>query len=171
MNPVILQLKRLLQNVFASFDLTLDASDIVIETTKDPKFGDYATNVCLRFGKTLGQKPSDLATAIAHKINDPFIEKIEVAGPGFLNFFMKQDALTSVLSTIFSDPLHYGRSTVFQGQTINIEFVSANPTGPMHVAHARGAALGDAIATLLHHVGYTVTKEFYINDALSLIHI
>ena len=169
MNPVILQLKRLLQNVFASFDLTLDASDIVIETTKDPKFGDYATNVCLRFGKTLGQKPSDLATAIAHKINDPFIEKIEVAGPGFLNFFMKQDALTSVLSTIFSDPLQYGRSTVFQGQTINIEFVSANPTGPMHVAHARGAALGDAIATLLQHVGYTVTKEFYINDAGSQI--
>jgi arginyl-tRNA synthetase len=165
MNPVVTQLKQLLQQAFASYSLSLASSDIVIETTKDAKFGDYATNVCLRFGKTLGQKPADLARVIASSIHDPSIEKVEVAGPGFLNFFMKQDALTSVLSTIFNQRSQFGRSTIFQGQTINVEFVSANPTGPMHVAHARGAALGDAIATLLHHVGYTVTKEFYINDA------
>lgn len=165
MNPVIVHLKTLLQTTFRQQNLTLELSDIVIETTKDPKFGDYATNVCLRFAKSLGQKPVELAQRLATQLSDSSIEKIEVAGPGFLNFFMKQTVLTSVLSTIFATTKDFGRSSTYAGQSINIEFVSANPTGPMHVAHARGAALGDAIATLLAHVGYTVTKEFYINDA------
>lgn len=165
MNPIILALKKALIEVFLKLNVTLQENDIVIETTKDRKFGDYASNVCLRYAKQLGKKPNELAAYIQSNLVLDVVEKIDVAGPGFLNFTIKKAELSSLISTIFSSGKDYGKSTIGEGKTINIEFVSANPTGPMHVAHARGAALGDAIATLLKHVGYTVTKEFYINDA------
>ncbi len=158
-------LKSLLIKALAPFGLNVTLDDIVIEKTKDPKFGDYATNVCLKFAKTLSLKPIELAKQLIDKLTDEHIQKVEVAGPGFLNFFVKTETLTAVIQDILRFNQEFGKSNVGQGKRINLEFVSANPTGPMHVAHARAAALGDVIATLLTHVGYQVTREFYVNDA------
>ncbi|MEN9819361.1 MAG: hypothetical protein RL379_139 [Bacillota bacterium] len=158
-------LKSLLIKALAPFGLNVTLDDIVIEKTKDPKFGDYATNVCLKFAKTLSLKPIDLAKQLIENLTDQHIQKVEVAGPGFLNFFVKTETLTAVIQDILRFNQEFGKSNVGQGKRINLEFVSANPTGPMHVAHARAAALGDVIATLLTHVGYQVTREFYVNDA------
>jgi len=158
-------LKSLLIKALAPFGLNVTLDDIVIEKTKDPKFGDYATNVCLKFAKTLSLKPIELAKQLIDKLTDQHIQKVEVAGPGFLNFFVKTETLTAVIQDILRFNQEFGKSNVGQGKRINLEFVSANPTGPMHVAHARAAALGDVIATLLTHVGYQVTREFYVNDA------
>jgi arginyl-tRNA synthetase len=158
-------LKHKLIAAFLSLGLQLEEKDVVIETSKDPKFGDYATNICLKYAKQLNLKPLALAQSIIQFLKDPIINQVEIAGPGFLNFFIKPLALSQILSQILTTKDHFGQANLGQGQTINLEFVSANPTGPMHVAHARAAALGDVIATLLQHVGYRVTKEFYVNDA------
>ena len=158
-------LKQLLMNALAPFGLKVRLDEIVIEKTKDPKFGDYATNVCLKFAKNISLKPIDLAKQLINQLKDPHLQKVEVAGPGFLNFFVKTETLTAVIQDILRLNDQFGKSQLGQGKRINLEFVSANPTGPMHVAHARAAALGDVIATLLTHVGYKVTREFYVNDA------
>jgi arginyl-tRNA synthetase len=158
-------LKQLLMNALAPFGLKVTLDEIVIEKTKDPKFGDYATNVCLKFAKNISLKPIDLAKQLINQLKDPHLQKVEVAGPGFLNFFVKTETLTAVIQDILRLNDQFGKSQLGQGKRINLEFVSANPTGPMHVAHARAAALGDVIATLLTHVGYKVTREFYVNDA------
>ena len=158
-------LKALLIKALAPFGLKVTLEDIVIEKTKDPKFGDYATNVCLKFAKNLSLKPIDLAKQLINQLTDPHIQRVEVAGPGFLNFFVKTETLTAVIEDILRLNTQFGKSQLGQGKRINLEFVSANPTGPMHVAHARAAALGDVIATLLTNVGYKVTREFYVNDA------
>ncbi len=158
-------LKQLLMNALAPFGLKVTLDEIVIEKTKDPKFGDYATNVCLKFAKNISLKPIDLAKQLTNQLKDPHLQKVEVAGPGFLNFFVKTETLTAVIQDILRLNDQFGKSQLGQGKRINLEFVSANPTGPMHVAHARAAALGDVIATLLTHVGYKVTREFYVNDA------
>src|SRR5207302_10117294 len=92
------------------------------------------------------------------------VRKIEIAGPGFINFFLAEAQLASVLQTVLAAGDHYGRSDAGQGRSVNVEFVSANPTGPLHVGHGRGAALGDAIAALLEWTGHSVTREFYVND-------
>jgi arginyl-tRNA synthetase len=158
-------LKLSIIQAFLKQGLNLFEHDIVIDKSKDPKFGDYASNVCLKYAKVLNVKPVTLANSILTHIHDPMIQKIEVAGPGFLNFFIKSQALSEILSRILKEGPLFGKSQSYQGKTLNLEFVSANPTGPMHVAHARAAALGDVIATLLIHVGYKVTREFYVNDA------
>lgn len=159
------QLKQLLIQALVPLGLTLKETDIIIEQTKDPRFGDYASNVCLKFAKQIGKKPLELAQLLVTTLTDPSLQKVEVAGPGFLNFFMNQSALTDILKEILTQQAQFGKQSIGMGKRINLEFVSANPTGPMHVAHARAAALGDVIATLLTHVGYQVTREFYVNDA------
>jgi arginyl-tRNA synthetase len=165
MIAIELHLKQLLMNALTPFGLKVTLDEIVIEKTKDPKFGDYASNVCLKFAKNISLKPIDLAKQLINQFNDPHLQKVEVAGPGFLNFFVKTETLTAVIQDILRLNDQFGKSQLGQGKRINLEFVSANPTGPMHVAHARAAALGDVIATLLTHVGYKVTREFYVNDA------
>ena len=158
-------LKQILGDALANLGLKVSPTDLVIEKSKDARFGDYASNVCLKFSKQLNLKPLDLAKQLTSNLKDKHVEKIDIAGPGFLNFFMKSEALTGIIDTILTQQAAYGKSDVGKGQKINLEFVSANPTGPMHVAHARAAALGDVIATLLTQVGYQVTREFYVNDA------
>jgi arginyl-tRNA synthetase len=158
-------LKHKLIAAFSSLGLQLEEKDVVIETSKDPKFGDYATNICLKYAKQLNLKPLALAQSILPLLKDPVIDKVDIAGPGFLNFFIQPLALSQILSQILTTKDQFGQANLGQARPINLEFVSANPTGPMHVAHARAAALGDVIATLLQHVGYRVTREFYVNDA------
>lgn len=158
-----MELKLALKEVFASLGLNLAEQDIVIERSKDPSHGDYSTNAAMKYAKPLGLKPRDLAAKIESSFSLPLVEKIEVAGPGFVNFFMRKDALTSVLSKIFAEGEGYGRSER-NGKRINVEFVSANPTGDLHLGHTRIAVVGDVISSLLDWAGYDVTREYYLND-------
>jgi arginyl-tRNA synthetase len=144
----------------------LDHTRIVVEPPRDPAHGDMATNAAMVLAKDAKKKPRELADAIAGKLrSDPLIAKAEVAGAGFINLTLEPTAWTDELRTILEAGRDYGRSTLGQGVRTNVEYVSANPTGPMHVGHCRGAAFGDALANLLKFTGYEVAREYYINDA------
>jgi len=144
----------------------LDHSRVVVEPPRDPSHGDMATNAAMVLAKDAGKKPRDLAEAIAAKLRaDPLVAGVGVAGPGFINLTLKPAAWIAALRAAILDGASYGRSTLGRGEKINVEYVSANPTGPMHVGHCRGAVFGDALANLLAFAGYDVTREYYINDA------
>ncbi len=139
----------------------------VLGPTRDPAHGDFAANLALVLAKPLGRKPREVAEALVGKLDLPpdFVAKIEIAGPGFINFYLQGAQITQVVHDVLKRGHDFGRGTVGAGRKVNVEFVSANPTGPLHVGHGRGAALGDAIATLLDWNGWDVTREFYVNDA------
>ena len=141
--------------------------DVVIERPRDPTHGDLATNLALTLAKTLGEKPRAVAERLVANLELPsgLVQKIEIAGPGFINFFLAGELVVGVLPAIIAAGKDYGRSAVGEKRKVNVEFVSANPTGPLHVGHGRGAALGDGIAALLEWTGCQVTREFYVNDA------
>jgi arginyl-tRNA synthetase len=139
--------------------------NIVIEHSKDKKHGDFASNIALQLSKIIKKSPIDIAYQIIRLIDIEEVEKIEVAKPGFINFFLKSEILSSIIQKIISSDYHYGESDFGNNLKINVEFVSANPTGSLHLGHARGAALGDVIARLYDKVGFVVTREFYVNDA------
>src|SRR4051812_3801948 len=143
-----------------------DQSRVVVEPPRDAAHGDMATNSAMVLAKDAGRKPRDLAEAIAAQLRaDPLIAKVDVAGPGFINLTLKPQAWTEALRAVLRAGTDYGRSQVGQGAPVNVEYVSANPTGPMHVGHGRGAVFGDALANLLDFAGFAVTREYYINDA------
>jgi len=139
----------------------------VIERPRDPAFGDWATNLAMTLAKPLGQKPRDLAAAIIERLDfrRAGIRAAEIAGPGFVNFRVAADVFAEGLRALIAAGADYGRSNAGEGRAVNVEFVSANPTGPLHVGHGRQAALGDAISALLAATGWHVTREFYYNDA------
>ncbi|HBZ50021.1 MAG TPA: arginine--tRNA ligase, partial [Halieaceae bacterium] len=143
-----------------------DASRITIERTRDPAHGDFATNIALALAKQAGVNPRQLATAIIAAIpEDRDIDAIEIAGPGFINFFLSRQSLSITLHTILSAGESFGHHNTGRGESVQVEFVSANPTGPLHVGHGRGAAVGDSLCRLLSAGGYNVQREFYYNDA------
>ena len=160
--------KELLQQNIAQslkkLGLDLDASKIIIQNSKDVSHGDYATNVAMQNARLLQTNPLEAAKQIIANLDLSNIEKVEIAGPGFINFYMKKDSLTGVISQIIKEDENFGRGEK-KNKKINIEFVSANPTGDLHVGHARGAAIGDSIARIMEFDGYDVTREYYINDA------
>lgn len=143
----------------------------VIERPRDAGHGDLATNLALLVAKSQRTNPRKIAEAVVAALALPphIIAKTEIAGPGFINFWLAPDTLAQQLTAIARAGADYGRSTGGAGQRVNVEFVSANPTGPLHVGHGRGAALGDGIAALLEWTGHSVVREFYINDAGSQI--
>jgi len=144
----------------------IDQSRIVVEPPRESAHGDMATNAAMVLAKDAGAKPRALAEAIAAKLRgDDLVAKAEVAGLGFINLTLKPAAWIDALRAVLAAGPDYGRSAVGQGTRVNVEYVSANPTGPMHVGHVRGAVFGDALANLLAGTGYAVTREFYINDA------
>lgn len=144
----------------------IDLSRIVVEPTRDAAHGDMATNAAMVLAKDAGKKPRDLADALAAKLRaDPVVTKVDIAGPGFINLTLKTEAWTESLRQAIRAGSRYGRSDIGQGVKTNVEYVSANPTGPMHVGHCRGAVFGDALASLLAFSGFDVTREYYINDA------
>src|SRR6266404_1386145 len=144
----------------------IDQSRIVVEPPRESAHGDMATNAAMVLAKDAGAKPRVLAEAIAAKLRgDDLVAKAEVAGPGFINLTLKPEAWIGALRSILAAGTNYGRSNVGGGSAVNVEYVSANPTGPMHVGHCRGAVFGDALANLLAFTGYDVTREYYINDA------
>jgi arginyl-tRNA synthetase len=144
----------------------LDLSRIVVEPPRDAAHGDMATNAAMVLAKDAKAKPRDLAGQIATLLRaDALIEAVEIAGPGFINMTLKPGVWPRVLASVVRDGRAYGQSRIGRGEKINVEYVSANPTGPMHVGHCRGAVFGDALASLLQFAGYDVTREYYINDA------
>jgi len=144
----------------------IDQSRIVVEPPRESAHGDMATNAAMVLAKAAGSKPRVLAEAIAAKLRaDALVAKAEVAGPGFINLTLKPAAWIDVLRAILAAGTAYGRSEVGAETAVNVEYVSANPTGPMHVGHCRGAVFGDALANLLAFTGFAVTREYYINDA------
>jgi arginyl-tRNA synthetase len=139
---------------------------ITLEPPKDPSHGDLATNAAMVLAKAAGRKPRELAERIAPLLaSDPFVDKVEIAGPGFINLTLAHAFWPSVLRMVLEQGESYGRSAIGKGEAVNIEYVSANPTGPMHVGHTRGAVFGDALSNLLAFTGSAVTREYYINDA------
>src|SRR5262245_60407551 len=144
----------------------IDQSRIVVEPPRDAAHGDMATNAAMVLAKDAAKKPRELAELIAARLRtDDLIAKVDVAGPGFINMTLKPAAWLDALRAVLRAGEDYGRSTVGKAARVNVEYVSANPTGPMHVGHCRGAVFGDALANLLAVAGFEVTREYYINDA------
>ena len=143
----------------------LDLSAVAVEPPRDAGHGEMATNAAMVLAKPAGMQPRAIADALAVRLlEDPRIAGADVAGPGFLNLRLEPAAWQGLVREVLVEGADYGRSPLGQGRKVNVEFVSANPTGPMHVAHARGAVVGDALASLLDFAGYAVTREYYIND-------
>ncbi len=161
-----------LNQLQTSGDLSSDISlsRVAVEPPRDASHGDVATNAAMVLAKPAGLKPRDLAEKLAEKIRLwPEVAEVDVAGPGFINMKLNKDFWTAQVGKILDQGRGYGDSTIGEQTKINVEYVSANPTGPLHIAHARGAVIGDALANLLAKAGYDVTKEYYINDAGSQI--
>ena len=143
---------------------------VAVEPPRDASHGDLATNAAMVLAKAAGTNPRALAALIAPKLEaQPGVTQVEVAGPGFINLRLTEDAWRDELATILEEADRYGLSKVGAGERVNVEYVSANPTGPMHMGHCRGAVVGDALASLLEAAGFAVTREYYVNDAGSQV--
>ncbi|KRS17961.1 arginine--tRNA ligase [Roseovarius indicus] len=143
----------------------LDTANVTVEPPRDAAHGDMATNAAMVLAKPAGMKPRDIAGALAERLSgESWIESAEVAGPGFLNLRLSASVWQGVIHKALAGGEAFGRSEMGKGQKVNVEYVSANPTGPLHVGHTRGAVFGDALASLLDYAGYDVTREYYIND-------
>ena len=144
----------------------IDFSRVVVEPPRDATHGDMATNAAMVLAKDAKVKPRDLADRIAEKLRaDDLVASVDVAGPGFINLTLKPQVWADELRTVLRENVSYGKSAIGSGAKVNVEYVSANPTGPMHVGHCRGAVFGDALGSLLQFAGFEVTREYYINDA------
>lgn len=144
----------------------IEEKDIIVEIPSKKENGDYSTNIALTLTKKLHKSPMDIAQKIISNLDKgDIIEDIKIANPGFINFYLKKDYLLKQINIILENKRNYGRNNIGNGKKINIEFVSANPTGILHIGHARGATYGDSLARIMNYSGYDVTKEYYINDA------
>ena len=159
-------IKKCIQDLISKGILIEMPPNVRLDHTKDNSHGDYATNIALMLSKQAKMKPVDLAKIIVDQLEESsFINKIEIAGPGFINFFISDESSSSVVSEIIDQEALYGSSEIGQGKKVLLEYVSANPTGPLHVGHGRGAAYGATISNLLRAVGFKVDNEYYVNDA------
>src|SRR2546430_8610960 len=144
----------------------IDFSRVVVKPPRDATHGDMATNAAMVLARDAKAKPRDLADKIAENLRaDDLIASVEVAGPGFINLTLKPSVWVDALRTMLREDAAFGKSAIGNAEKVNVEYVSANPTGPMHVGHCRGAVFGDALCSLLQFAGYDVTREYYINDA------
>lgn len=159
-------LHQSLKNLQQTEKLTVIPAFVQVDNTKDKTHGDFATNIAMLMAKAQEKKPRDIAEMLIQALPaSPYIAKIEIAGPGFINFFLSEEALTAVIKTILAEKCIYGRNTLGGGKRILVEFLSSNPTGPLHVGHGRHGAFGDVVANLLDAIGFKVHKEYYVNDA------
>ena len=167
MNEIENKLKQGIQSAAKkAWDLDVQLEQIVIEIPKDKSHGDYATNLAMRLTKQLRSNPKMIAEALIQNLDlqEAGIETATIAGPGFINFKMQTASLTGVIHTVLTQGDDYGQSNAGNGLKVDVEYVSVNPTGDIHVAHGRGAAIGDAISRLMKKAGYEVTREYYVND-------
>ena len=161
-----IHLGELFRSALATVAPGVPIAEITLERPKQAQHGDYACNIALQLAKTLKRKPRDIAAEVIAALPvSPYLAKTEIAGAGFINCFLKAEAHQTIVSRILQESQAFGRSVTDAAQKVVVEFVSANPTGPLHVGHGRQAALGDAISALLETQGYTVMREFYYNDA------
>ena len=159
-------LTKCVQDLISKGILNEMPSKIRIDHTKDNSHGDYATNIALMLSKQAKMSPVELAKIIIDQFEQKnFIKKIEIAGPGFINFFISQESSSSIVNEILVQAASYGCSDIGQGKKVLLEYVSANPTGPLHVGHGRGAAYGATVSNLLRNAGFIVDNEYYVNDA------
>ena len=159
-------LKKCIQDLINEGLINEMPSKVRLDHTKDKSHGDYATNIALMLAKQAKTSPLELAKIIVNQLEDAsFIKKTEIAGPGFINFFLSDESSTSIVSEIIELGEMYGKSEIGKGQSILLEYVSANPTGPLHVGHGRGAAYGATVSNLLRNIGFKVDNEYYVNDA------
>lgn len=164
------QLKNLLGQALSTFiqkhALDIELPEIQIERTKDKSHGDFAANIAMMLAKPAKMNPRQIATEIVEALPaTEFVTKVEIAGPGFINFFLSAEANQKVITDVLEQGEKFGLSQVGQGKKVQVEYVSANPTGPLHVGHGRGAAYGSVVSSLLSAVGFDVHREYYVNDA------
>ncbi len=168
-NKIETALKQLLADSVIKSGLldTIEADNIVIEIPRDTTHGDYSSNIAMQLTKQLKRNPREIALAIVNGLetDKDLITKVEIAGPGFINLFVHKASMTSIIGEVISEGDQYGRTDFGKGIKYDVEFVSANPTGDLHLGHAKGAAVGDSICRILDAAGYEVTREYYINDA------
>lgn len=149
-----------------AFNLELNDNLVMVEIPKDTSHGDYSTNIAMRLAKDLHKAPKDIASAVKeYLLKYPFINNVEIAGPGFINFYLKKDSITEVIKKVLTEGDNYGKNDFGNHEKVMVEYVSANPTGDLHLGHARGAAYGDTLTRVLKFSGYDVLREYYVNDA------
>ena len=158
------KIRELIFNALTSLGISFDINNITIDHSKDPMHGDYASNIAMKANKLLGPTPIESANKIVNALNKDLFTKVEIAKPGFINFFLKADSISNVIEEIINKDSQYGAGPI-NNKRINIEYVSANPTGNLHVGHARCAAYGDSLSRIMHFAGYSITREYYVNDA------
>lgn len=154
-----------LVEILSSLSIEVKAEEITLNPSDNREHGDYASNIAFKKAKSAHMAPLDLAAKIASSFKMDGVEKVEAVKPGFLNFFLKADTLGQVINKIISLKDHYGDLDIGKGTKVNLEYISANPTGTLHLGHARGAAIGDCLSRLYKKAGYDVTREYYVNDA------
>lgn len=159
------ELQEIIKESLAKNNIDYKVDNIVIETPKNTINGDYSTNIALVLTKIMHKNPMEIAESIKDNISNIIIDKIEIAKPGFINIFLSKERLQSEINNIIKSNKEYGKSNIGLSKKINIEYVSANPTGTLHIGHARGAAYGDNLSRIMNNCGYDVTREYYINDA------
>lgn len=160
------KIKEIIENALEELSIAFDADKIVVEVPKNRDNGDFSSNVAMQLTKVLGDNPRNIASKLAEVISkNEEIEKIDIAGPGFINIYLKDEYVFSGIENIIKEEDNYGKSTIGNNEKVNIEFVSANPTGILHLGTARGAAYGSNLANVMSFAGFDVTKEYYINDA------
>ncbi|WP_170008398.1 arginine--tRNA ligase [Bacillus fonticola] len=168
------QLKQEIRQAVLKAELATEDQlpEVILEAPKDKAHGDYATNMAMQLARVAKKSPRQIADAIVTNLDDKkaSVRQVDIAGPGFINFFINQSYLTKVVATVLEQKDRFGESNAGNGETINVEFVSANPTGDLHLGHARGASVGDSLSNVLAKAGYKVTREYYINDAGNQIH-
>lgn len=155
------------QSVNEAFSLEVEGQMVMVERPRDPKMGDYSTNIAMRLAKSLHKKPVDIANELVEVLKKNLTEanEVSVAGPGFINFKINESALSACINQIIDAGKDYGKSEFGKHEKLLVEYVSANPTGDLHCGHARGAAWGDALCRILSEAGFDVTREYYVNDA------
>ncbi|MEG0994654.1 MAG: arginine--tRNA ligase [Bacilli bacterium] len=151
--------------IIDAIDADIKLEDILVEIPKEKENGDYSTNIAMKLSKLLHDSPLNIANKIVANISNTDISKMEIKGPGFINFFVKKDYLIDNLNEALKLGDNYGRSDIGNHRKINIEYVSANPTGILHLGHARGASIGDSLSRIMSFAGFDITREYYINDA------
>lgn len=167
MSEISKQLIDLIKNSFKDvYGLELNDDLVMVEIPKDTSHGDYSTNIAMRLAKELHKSPRDIALGVKDTfLKSPFVLNVEIAGPGFINFYLKKDSITGIISKILKEGDEYGRNDFGNHEKVMVEYVSANPTGDLHLGHARGAAYGDTLTRILNFSGYDVLREYYVNDA------
>ena len=161
------QIAKALQTCFDNQTLhSGDVPEVQVEIPGNPEHGDFATNLAMTMARAEKKAPRQIADALLTALGgSPLFDKVDIAGPGFINFTLAPACWYEVLDDIMAKGREYGTSGAGQGQKVQVEFVSANPTGPLHIGHGRGAAVGDAVASILQAAGFEVQREYYVNDA------